>query len=542
MSKNKTAEQKNMGKRKKTVPQKSVEKQKKSVLQKSEEKQKKSVLQKSEEKQKKSVPQKSVEKQKKTGKQSGKDCCPVAKRCGGCSFQGVAYKEQLERKQKQVAELLKGICPVQEIIGMEQPLHYRNKVHAVFDYVKGGKIVSGIYEEGTHHVIPVDSCMIENQTADVIIRDIRDLLPSFKIKTYDEDTGYGLFRHVLIRVGAHSGEVMVVLVLSSPVLPSKNNFVKALRVLHPEITTIVLNVNDQRTSMVLGQRNITLYGRGYIEDKLCGYTFRISPSSFYQVNPIQTEILYQKAIELAALSGKERVIDAYCGTGTIGIIASKAAGEVLGIELNPDAIKDAEANAKRNQIRNIHFCRADAGKYMVQMAEQGQKADVVIMDPPRTGSSEAFINSVAKLNPDRVVYVSCNPETLVRDLRLFQKKGYRAMEAWPVDMFPWTMHVETCVLLSHQDVDRYVKMDYVPENADYMQNVKQKCTYGDITDWVQKNYGLRVTNLNIAQVKAKCGLEMRQNYNLGKEGHKVPNTPKEKEDAIIAALKYYKMI
>ncbi len=379
---------------------------------------------------------------------SGEGSCPVAKRCGGCTMQGILYPKQLEKKQHMVEELLKGICPVKPIIGMENPLHYRNKVHAAFTKVRGGKIISGIYEEGTHHVIPVDSCMIENQKADAIIRDIRDLLPSFKIKTYDEDSRYGLFRHVLIRTGYHSGEVMVVLVLASPILPSKNNFVKALRALHPEITTIVLNVNDQKTSMVLGTRNIVLYGKGYIEDQLCGYTFRISPNSFYQVNPAQTEILYTKALEQAGLTGRERVIDAYCGTGTIGIIASSKAKEVLGIELNPEAIRDAISNAKYNKVSNIRFQQADAGAFMVRMAEQNERADVVIMDPPRSGSSEAFINSVAKLSPERVVYVSCNPETLARDLKLFKKKGYRAVEAVPVDMFPFTAHCETVCLLA----------------------------------------------------------------------------------------------
>ena len=392
----------------------------------------------------------SVDKGQNNIEKSSANTCPVAKRCGGCTMQGIPYKKQLEKKQRLVEEQLKGLCPVRPIIGMKQPLHYRNKVHAVFTGARGGKILSGIYEEGTHHVIPVDSCMIENQTADAIIRDIRDLLPSFKIRPYDEDTGYGLFRHVLIRTGYHSKEVMVVLVLSSPILPSKNHFIKALCALHPEITTIVLNVNNQKTSMVLGTRNIVLYGRGYIEDQLCGCTFRISPNSFYQVNPVQTEILYTKALELAQLTGKERVIDAYCGTGTIGIIASAKAKEVLGIELNPDAVRDAVSNAKRNGARNIRFYQADAGEFMVQMTKQGEKTDVVIMDPPRSGSSEAFIRSVEQLAPDRVVYVSCNPETLARDLRLFRKKGYQAVEAVPVDMFPWTGHVETVCLLSRK--------------------------------------------------------------------------------------------
>lgn len=374
--------------------------------------------------------------------------CQAAKRCGGCCYQGLTYAGQLKKKQTQVETALKGICPVKPIIGMEEPFYYRNKVHAVFTSTKQGKIVSGIYEEGTHRVIPVDSCMIEDQGADAVIRTIRDLLPSFRIKVYNEDTGYGLFRHVLIRTGRYSGQMMVILVLASPILPSKNNFMKALLALHPEITTIVLNVNDERTSMILGSRNITLHGKGYIEDMLCGYTFRISPASFYQVNPVQTEILYKKAVTLAGLSGKERVIDAYCGTGTIGMIASAKAGEVLGIEQNPDAVRDAIAGARYNHVKNIRFYQADAGQFLVQMAKHGEHADVVMMDPPRSGSTPEFIRSVAGLSPERVVYISCNPETLARDLKLFQKQGYRATEAWPVDMFPWTGHVETVVLLA----------------------------------------------------------------------------------------------
>ncbi len=388
------------------------------------------------------------EKKKVTGKKTEDGVCPVAKRCGGCTMQGMPYEKQLKKKQRMVEEMLKGLCPVKPIIGMKEPFYYRNKVHAVFASARGGKIISGIYEEGTHRVIPVDSCMIENQTADAIIRDIRDLLPSFKIRPYNEDTGYGLFRHVLIRTGYHSGEVMVVLVLSSPILPSKNNFVKALRTLHPEITTIVLNVNAQKTSMVLGTRNIVLYGKGYIEDQLCGCTFRISPNSFYQVNPVQTELLYKKALELAKLTGRERVLDAYCGTGTIGIIAAGEAQSVIGVELNPDAVRDAISNAKQNNVKNISFYQADAGEFMVQMAKRGEKADVVIMDPPRSGSSQTFINSVGRLRPSRVVYVSCNPETLARDLRLFKKQGYIADTAIPVDMFPWTEHVESVCLLT----------------------------------------------------------------------------------------------
>ncbi len=373
--------------------------------------------------------------------------CPVAKKCGGCQYLHLTNEQQLRRKQKQVEELLGPFCKVHPIVGMEQPFHYRNKVHAVFDRTRRGEIISGVYEQNSHRVVPVEQCMIEDEKADAIIRDIRGLLKSFKIKTYDEDTGYGLLRHVLIRRGFSTDQIMVVLVLGSPVLPGKNNFVKALRKLHPEITTIILNVNDKKTSMVLGDRETVIYGKGYIEDVLCGRTFRISAKSFYQINPVQTEKLYEKAMELAGLTGKERVIDAYCGIGAIGMCAAKHAGEVIGVELNKDAVRDAIQNAKRNGVKNIRFYAKDAGKFMVQMAEQGEKADVVFMDPPRGGSDEAFLSSVVKLAPKRVVYISCNPQTQARDLKYLTKKGYMVEGAWPYDLFPFTEHVETVALL-----------------------------------------------------------------------------------------------
>ena len=349
-----------------------------------------------------------------------------------------------------VEELFKGICPVKPIIGMKNPFHYRNKVHAVFDRDKRGNIISGIYQENSHDVVPVESCLIEDQKADEIIGTIRGMLKSFKIRTYDEDTGFGLLRHVLVRRAFATNEIMVVLVTASPVFPSKNNFVKALREKHPEITTIVQNINGRGTSMVLGNKENVLFGRGYIVDELCGCKFRISSRSFYQVNPVQTEILYGKALELAGLTGKEVVVDAYCGIGTIGIIASKKAGQVIGVELNRDAVKDAGNNARMNSTENIRFYCNDAGRFLVNMAERGDKVDVVIMDPPRSGSTEEFMDSVGKMGAGKVVYVSCNPETLVRDVKYMKKLGYVAGEVWPVDMFPGTNHVETVCLLSRK--------------------------------------------------------------------------------------------
>ena len=381
------------------------------------------------------------------GKTKSNSLCPVSEKCGGCKWIDKEYSVQLKEKEKWVRGLLEPFCKLEPIIGMEHPTHYRNKVHAVFGEDRKHNIISGIYEEGTHRIVPVDSCLIENEKADAIIVSIRELLKSFKIRPYNEDTGYGLLRHVLVRTGQVTGQIMVVLVLSSPVMPSKNNFVKALLKLHPEVSTVVVNVNDKSTSLVLGDKEQVIYGKGYIEDVLCGKTFRISPKSFYQVNPVQTEKLYRKALEYADLQGNETVLDAYCGTGTIGIIASDHSGQVIGVELNGDAVRDAKENAKRNNVKNIQFYQNDAGKFLVGMAEQGAKVDVVLMDPPRSGSDEAFLSSVVKMNPQKVVYISCNPETLARALKYLTKNGYKVKRAVGCDMFPFTSHCESVVSL-----------------------------------------------------------------------------------------------
>ena len=380
--------------------------------------------------------------------------CKVWKKCGGCQFQGVPYTEQIKIKQKNMNKLLKKYGNVKPIIGMENPFYYRNKVHAVFDRDKKGNIICGTYEAGTHRVVPVEECMIEDKTSQEIIRAIRDMLKSFRIKTYDEDTGYGLLRHVLVRRGFSTDEIMVVLVVASPIFPSKNNFVKALRKKFPQISTVVLNVNDKKTSMVLGERDIVLYGKGFIRDRLCGCTFRISPQSFYQVNPVQTELLYKTAIEYAGLGRKERVIDAYCGIGTIGLVAAGKAREVIGIELNKNAVRDAIVNARENKITNARFYQGDAGEFMEGMVSEGERADVVFMDPPRTGSTEKFLTSMVKLGPSRIDYISCGPDTLARDLEFLTKHGYVTRKIQPVDMFSFTEHCEVVCLLTKQFTER----------------------------------------------------------------------------------------
>ena len=372
------------------------------------------------------------------------DACPLAKKCGGCQLQNMTYDRQLKWKQARCEILLKKFGKVSKIIGMENPYHYRNKVQAAFGRTKSGKIISGVYQSGSHRIVSVDTCMTEDEIADKIIVDIRNMIPKFKIWTYDEDKGTGFLRHVLVKRGFTSGEVMVVIVGASGYFPMKKKFTAALLEMHPEITTVVLNINPKDTNLVLGDKEEILYGNGYIEDTLCGCVFRISPKSFYQINPVQTEKLYNKAMEFAQLDAKTRVIDAYCGIGTIGLVAAKTAGEVIGVELNPDAVKDAISNCKRNGMKNAKFYCADAGEFMEALAAEGESADVVFMDPPRAGSSKKFIESLAKMAPKRVVYISCNPETLARDLQLLTKKGYTVKAIQPVDMFPHTNHIE-CV-------------------------------------------------------------------------------------------------
>ena len=376
--------------------------------------------------------------------------CPVYKKCGGCQLQNLTYDEQLKFKQRKVEKLLSKFCKVDAIIGMETPYHYRNKVQAAFRTDRKGRVISGVYQSGTHNIVAIDECMTEDVTADKIIVAVRKMLKSFKLTTYDEDLQKGFLRHVLVKRGFATNQVMLVLVTGTPVFPSKNNFVKAITKQFPEIKTVVQNINPYRTNLVLGEQQKVLFGKGYIEDILCGCKFRISPKSFYQINPVQTEILYGKAIDFAELRGNETVLDTYCGIGTIGIIAAKrGAGNVVGVELNKDAVKDAVTNARANDMKNIRFYQGDAGEFMEAVAEENEKPEVVFMDPPRAGSDERFLSSLIKMSPEKVVYISCNPETMARDLKyLCENSNYKIRKIQPVDMFPHTAHIETVAMIT----------------------------------------------------------------------------------------------
>ena len=381
----------------------------------------------------------------KAGKGNG---CTLYKKCGGCQLQNMTYEEQLSFKQAKAIKTLGRFGHVEEIIGMDKPYHYRNKVQAAFGTTRGGKIISGVYQSSSHNIVLVDECKLEDKTADKIIVDIRKMLPEFRLTAYNEDSGKGFLRHVLVKRAFSTGQVMVVLVTGHHLFPAKKEFLKKLLTSHKEITTVIWNINGGKTSLVLGDREEILYGDGYIEDILCGKRFRISAKSFYQINPTQTEKLYSTAIYFADLTGKETVLDAYCGTGTIGIVASDKAKQVIGVELNKDAVKDAIYNAKLNKSDNIRFCCADAGKFMVGMAEERERVDVVLMDPPRAGSDLPFLKSVVTLAPEKVVYISCNIETQARDLAFLCKNGYRVKRIQPVDMFPHTSHIECVCMLT----------------------------------------------------------------------------------------------
>lgn len=381
--------------------------------------------------------------------------CPVAKKCSGCQLSNLSYKEQLDFKYKKVSKLLSKFCEVSSVIPMKNPYNYRNKASIAYRYdIKLGRVVSGVYQSTTHAIIPVDKCFLNDKLSDEIAVTVRKLLKSFRISCYNEKNGSGFLRYIMVRRSFATNQTMVVIVGANPILPAKNNFVKALVSAHPEITTIVLNVNKTDKNIMLGQNTKTLYGKGYIEDILCGCKFKISPQSFYQVNPVQAEVLYQKAIELAKLNRNDILLDAYCGTGTIGIACAKKVKKVISVEVNKDAVKDAISNVKANGLENVRVYCADATAFIDDYEDSDlEKPSVIILDPPRAGSTEDFLDAAASLEPDRIVYVSCNPETLARDLEFITEYGYEVKKIVPVDMFPHTNHVECVVCLQRQNTD-----------------------------------------------------------------------------------------
>ena len=487
------------------------------------------------------------------------DCKLRAKNCGGCPLLGLDYAEQLKQKEEKVRALVGKYGPVHPIRGMEQPYHYRNKVISTFATGWGGKLTSGIYAANSHKVLPVKSCLLQDEVLDKTMQAVRAAANACRYQPYDEDKGTGLVRHCLLRRGVATGQVMVVLVTAQPVLPGAKNFVKALLAEATQrgvtVTTVVQNVNSRKTSVVLGEAEKVLYGKGFILDTLCGKTYAISPRSFYQINHAQTEVLYGLAVEAAKLTGKEVVLDAYCGIGTIGLTAADHAKQVVGVELNRDAVQDAIGNARHNGVKNARFFAADATRWIREAAAAGEKADVIFMDPPREGSTPEFLASVARMAPKRVVYVSCNPVTLARDLATLTKLGYKAEGFTPVDMFPHTEHIETVVLLSHKKADSYIHIDVefgegegkipvdsIAKRAEAYKP-KEKVTYKMIKEYIEAKYGFKVHTAYIAEVKRNLGLPMYDAPNAVEELKQPRKHPTpEKVEAIKDALRYFAVI
>ena len=378
--------------------------------------------------------------------------CPVYEKCGGCQLMHMSYEAQLAWKQKQIEELFpeeKAAGKIEPILAMEEPWNYRHKIYASFSGGKRGEILAGIYEENSHKVVDTENCAIQNELANRIIKEIVRLMKTTKTPAYNEDVRRGVLRHVYIRVGKVTGQVMVVLVTGNNQFKERAKFVDGLRKKFPEITTIIHNINPTVTSMVLGKKETVLFGNGTIEDELCGLKFEISSQSFYQVNPVQTEKLYETAVTFAELTGKETVLDAYCGIGTIGMVAAKKAKRVLGVELNETAVQDARNNARKNACKNIEFLAADAGEYMVRLSKDmtAEKPEVVFMDPPRSGSDTKFMDALVQMAPESVVYISCNPATQKRDTDYLKKKGYEIEKIQAVDCFCHTYHTECIALM-----------------------------------------------------------------------------------------------
>lgn len=480
-------------------------------------------------------------------------CINYEKKCGGCPLLALPYREQLAKKQARLQELLGGFAPVKAVQGMAEPLHYRNKAIASFA-TQRGKLVCGLYAEGTHRVLPGADCLLQEKILNMTLAAVLDAARACRWTAYDEDRGTGFLRHTVLRSSC-SGKVLVTLVTPGPDLPGSKNFCTALRKKAPWVVSIVQNINPTRSSAVLGSREKTLYGPGFVLDTLCGTQFAISSRSFYQVNRTQTEVLYKKALELAKLTGRETVIDAYCGIGTIGLCAAPLAKQVIGVERNPAAVKDAAANARRNKIANARFVCADATEWMVAAAGEGLHPDVVFLDPPRAGSTPECIAAVNKMKPRRVVYVSCDPETLARDVAAFTRLGWRAAKFCPVDLFPQTKHVETVVLLSHKKPDGHINvkvefgegegkvpLDNIAKRAESYKP-KERVTYKMIKEYIEAKYGFKVHTAYIAEVKRDLGLPMYDAPNAVEELKQPRKHPTvEKVEAIKDALKHFEVI
>ncbi len=468
--------------------------------------------------------------------------CPYFPRCGGCTYRHIRYEEELRLKKQRVQDNLSRIggsdVTVEEILGAQDTLRYRNK--AQYPVSKDGAV--GFYRARTHEVIECERCLLVKPVADAAAEALREYMQSCRVAGYDEKTGRGLVRHLYVRSNA-AGESLVCVLVNGDKLPKEDRLVTLLRDACPKCTGIVLGTNTKKGNVILGDRYRTLWGSDRLEDTLCGKTFRLSVPSFYQVNRVQAERLYAKAIEFAGLTGQETVLDFYCGAGTITLALSDHAKKVLGAEIVPEAIDDARENAARNGVKNAEFFCGDASDVAKKLARENLRPDVITVDPPRKGLAADVVESIAEMQPQRVVYVSCDSATMARDVKRLADLGYTAQRACAVDMFPRADHVETVVLLSKGKVDsKKIRVEFSLEDMD-MSEFQDGATYTQIKDYVLEHSGLKVSNLYISQIKRKCGIEVGKNYNLPKsEDSRQPQCPPEKEKAIREAFKYFGMI
>lgn len=469
--------------------------------------------------------------------------CPYAGKCGGCAYRHLTYPEELWAKRQRVQDALTRIggleLTVEEILGAKNPEHYRNKSQ----YPVGADGSIGFFQARTHKVVPIRRCLIQTEAADRTAQAVGEWMRRYKISAYDETTGKGLVRHVCVRVN-RKGESLCCVVVNGNKVPREPELAAYVTAAVPHTVGVLLNSNTRRGNVVLGDKYRTLFGRNYLMDTLCGLEFKLSMPSFYQVNRDQAEVLYGKALEFAGLTGNETVLDLYCGIGTITLCLAKAAKRVIGAEIVPPAIRDAKENALRNHVENAEFFCGDAADIAAKLESDGLRPDVVTVDPPRKGLAPEVIASVAAMGPEKVVYVSCDPATLGRDVKIFREFGYEAKRAAAVDMFPGTAHVETVCLLSKlHEAKHHVKVKLDMDEMD-ITSAESKATYEEIKKYVaEHNDGMKVSNLYIAQVKRKCGIELAENFNLPKsEDARQPRCPKEKEEAIVEALKAFQMI
>ena len=473
--------------------------------------------------------------------------CEFARQCGGCQLQALSYDQQLVFKTNKVKGHLERIggftdIPMEPIIGMDELFHYRNKAQFPVGRNKEGKIVTGFYAGRTHNIIENRDCALGVAENKEVLDRVIAHMEKYGIEPYNEATGKGLVRHVLIRYGYFTKEVMVCLILNGNKIPKEEQLVKSLCEI-PGMTSITINVNKKHSNVILGEEIRLLWGQEYITDRIGDISYQISPLSFYQVNPMQTQKLYAKALEYADLHGEETVWDLYCGIGTISLFLAQKAKFVRGVEIVPAAIENAKENAKLNGLENTEFFVGKAEEVLPrEYKKNGVYADVIVVDPPRKGCDETLLETMIEMNPERIVYVSCDSATLARDLKYLCERGYELRKVCPVDQFGMTVHVETVVLLSQQKPDDTIEIDLDLDELDAT-SAELKATYQEIKDYVLKEFGLKVSSLYISQVKRKCGIEVGENYNLPKsENARVPQCPKEKEDAIKAALKYFAMI